>query len=86
MVRLNRAVAVAEAEGPQAGLDLLAGLEAELPRHHLLPAARAELLRRLGRLKEAVAAYDRALELVATVPEREFLLGRRAEAGHEHLI
>lgn len=86
VVRLNRAVAVAEAEGPQAGLDLLAGLEAELPRHHLLPAARAELLRRLGRLEEAVAAYDRALELVATVPEREFLLGRRAEAEQEHLI
>ncbi|MFI6503794.1 RNA polymerase sigma factor [Nonomuraea typhae] len=78
VVRLNRAVAVAEARGPQRGLDLLEGLEAHLPRHHLLPATRAELLRRLGRLEEAVAEYGKALELVATAPEREFLQARRA--------
>ncbi|NUR86297.1 MAG: RNA polymerase subunit sigma-24, partial [Nonomuraea sp.] len=66
VVRLNRAVAVAEADGPQAGLDLLAGLEEQLPRHHLLPATRAELLRRQGRLAEAAVQYGRALELVGT--------------------
>ncbi|WP_113700310.1 RNA polymerase sigma factor [Nonomuraea lactucae] len=80
VVRLNRAVAVAEAFGPARGLELLAGLEAELPRHHLLPATRADLLSRLGRLEEAVEEYGRALELVATAPEREFLLSRRGTA------
>ncbi|GAA0935329.1 RNA polymerase sigma factor [Nonomuraea longicatena] len=79
VVRLNRAVAVAEARGPERGLQLLEGLEERLPRHHLLPAARAELLRRLGRLEEAAAEYTRALALVGTVPEREFLQARRAE-------
>jgi RNA polymerase sigma-70 factor, ECF subfamily len=79
VVRLNRAVAVAEARGPERGLQLLEGLEERLPRHHLLPAARAELLRRLGRLEEAAAEYTRALTLVGTVPEREFLRTRRAQ-------
>ncbi|MFI9559446.1 RNA polymerase sigma factor [Nonomuraea endophytica] len=78
VVRLNRAVAVAEAQGPADGLELLAGLEERLPRHHLLPATRAELLRRLGRLEEAVEEYGKALALVGTAPEREFLQSRRA--------
>ncbi|MFI6297218.1 RNA polymerase sigma factor [Nonomuraea sp. NPDC050790] len=78
VVRLNRAVAVAEAQGPADGLELLAGLEEHLPRHHLLPATRAELLRRLGRLEEAVEEYGKALALVGTAPEREFLQSRRA--------
>ncbi|MGP4024107.1 RNA polymerase sigma factor [Actinomadura sp. 3N407] len=77
VVRLNRAVAVAHVSGPQAALDLLVGLEEELPRHHLLPATRADLLRRLGRRTEAIAEYDRALELVRTDAERTFLLARR---------
>ncbi|GAA3446848.1 RNA polymerase subunit sigma-24 [Planomonospora venezuelensis] len=79
VVRLNRAVAVAEADGPGAGLALLDGLDHELGRHHLLHAARAELLRRLGREREALDAYGRALEVVGTDPERAFLLSRRAE-------
>ncbi|GII95886.1 RNA polymerase sigma factor [Sinosporangium siamense] len=79
VVRLNRAVAVAEAEGPEAGLALLAGLDDALPHHHLLPATRAELLRRLGRTDEAVRWYGRALDLVGTDPERDFLLSRRAD-------
>ncbi|MEV4892609.1 RNA polymerase subunit sigma-24, partial [Nonomuraea sp. NPDC055795] len=78
VVRLNRAVAVAESQGPADGLELLAGLEERLPRHHLLPATRAELLRRLGRLEEAVEEYGKALALVGTAPEREFLQSRRA--------
>ncbi|GIH95506.1 RNA polymerase sigma factor [Planobispora siamensis] len=79
VVRLNRAVAVAEAEGPQAGLELLEGLDRALGRHHLLHATRAELLRRLGRDREALEAYGRALEAVGTDPERAFLLSRRAD-------
>ncbi|MEU4700608.1 RNA polymerase sigma factor [Nonomuraea dietziae] len=79
VVRLNHAVAVAEASGPEAGLAMLDGLEAELPHHHLLPATRAELLRRLGRTEEAVTEYGRALALVGTQQEREFLLSRRTE-------
>ncbi|GAA2415812.1 RNA polymerase sigma factor [Nonomuraea africana] len=79
VVRLNRAVAVAEAAGAAEGLALLEGLETELPHHHLLPATRAELLRRLGRAEEAVAEYGRALALVGTQQEREFLLSRRTE-------
>ncbi|WP_431895370.1 RNA polymerase sigma factor [Nonomuraea sp. bgisy101] len=79
VVRLNRAVAVAEATGPAEGLALLEGLETALPHHHLLPATRAELLRRLGRLEEAVGEYGRALALVGTAQEREFLLTRRTE-------
>src|ERR671939_392906 len=61
IVALNRAVAVAEVHGPAAALALLDGLD--LPRSHLLPAVRADLLRRLGRTTEAVAAYDTALGL-----------------------
>jgi RNA polymerase sigma-70 factor (ECF subfamily) len=80
VVRLNRAVAVAEAYGPERGLGLLAGLDDALPRHHLLPATRAELLSRLGRMEEAVAEYGRALELAGTTPEREFLSSRRGAA------
>ncbi|GIH80556.1 RNA polymerase sigma factor [Planobispora longispora] len=79
VVRLNRAVAVAEASGPEAGLELLGGLDRALGRHHLLHATRAEFLRRLGREREALDAYGRALEVVGTDPERTFLLSRRAD-------
>jgi RNA polymerase sigma-70 factor, ECF subfamily len=78
VVRLNRAVAVAECKGPGEALNLLAGLDELLPRHHRLPATRAELLARLGRDTEAVEQYDRALELVGgNAAERAFLCGRR---------
>ncbi|GGS76424.1 RNA polymerase subunit sigma-24 [Planobispora rosea] len=79
VVRLNRAVAVAEASGPGDGLKLLDGLDRMLGRHHLLHATRAEFLRRLGREREALDAYERALEVVGTDPERAFLLSRRAD-------
>jgi RNA polymerase sigma-70 factor, ECF subfamily len=79
VVRLNRAVAVAEAEGAAAGLALLDGLEELLPRHHRLPATRAELLRRLGDHTGAVAEYDRAIERVGTAAERAYLISRRDE-------
>jgi hypothetical protein len=75
VVELNRAVAVAQAYGPEAGLSLLDDLDArgELPAYHLLPAARADLLRNLGRFEESAAAYRRSLTLVANEPERRFL-------------
>nr|WP_308016538.1 sigma-70 family RNA polymerase sigma factor [Jidongwangia harbinensis] len=81
VVRLNRAVAVAEASGPADALDLLTGLEERLPGHHQLPATRAELLRRLGRSTAAVAEYDRAIALVGTDVERAFLTARRGEVA-----
>jgi RNA polymerase sigma-70 factor (ECF subfamily) len=79
VVRLNRAVAVAESEGAVAGLALLDGLEELLPRHHRLPATRAELLRRLGDHAGAVVEYDRAIEGAGTVAERAYLTARRDE-------
>lgn len=62
VVRLNRAVAVAEAAGPAHGLELLEGLEQDLPRSHRLPAVEAELARRAGDTNRALAAYERAIE------------------------
>jgi RNA polymerase sigma-70 factor, ECF subfamily len=81
IVELNRAVAVAQAEGPEDGLRLLDGLDqrGELAAYHLLPAARADLLKKLGRSQEAAEAYRRALSLVANEPERRFLKRRLAE-------
>jgi RNA polymerase sigma-70 factor (ECF subfamily) len=77
VVALNRAVAVAEVEGPSAALALLDRLD--LPRSSLLPAVRADLLRRLGRDAEAVAAYDAALALGPNETEAAFLRRRRDE-------
>jgi RNA polymerase sigma-70 factor (ECF subfamily) len=77
VVELNRAVAVAMAEGPAAGLELLDDLP--LDRYHLFHSARADLLRREGRVDEARAAYERARELVTNEPERAFLSRRIAE-------
>jgi RNA polymerase sigma-70 factor, ECF subfamily len=80
VVELNRAVAVAMAEGPQAGLELIEPLEGgRLEGYHLLHATRADLLRRLGRDDEAAAAYRRAHELAANPTERAFLERRLAE-------
>jgi RNA polymerase sigma-70 factor, ECF subfamily len=78
VVRLNRAVAVAEAGSPEAALSLLDGLEDTLPANHLVPAVRAELLSRIGRDAEADAAYDAALRLVRTDAERAHLERRRS--------
>jgi RNA polymerase sigma-70 factor, ECF subfamily len=71
VVELNRAVAVAEAEGPEAGLQLVDGLD--LGGYRYFHAARAELLRRLERPDEARGAFERALELTPDGPERRFL-------------
>ena len=78
IVELNRAVAVAMAEGPAHGLDLVERIPG-LDRYHLLHAARADLLRRLGRTEEAASAYARALELATNPTERGFLERRLAE-------
>jgi RNA polymerase sigma-70 factor, ECF subfamily len=80
VVALNRAVAVAMAEGPERGLELIAELEGGmLDRYHLLHAARADLLRRLDRREEAAEAYRRARELTDNPAERAFLERRLAE-------
>lgn len=81
IVALNRAVAIAQADGPAAGLALLDELAAggELAGYHLMPAARADLLRRLGRLPDAAAEYERALALSDNDAERRFLRRRLAE-------
>jgi RNA polymerase sigma-70 factor (ECF subfamily) len=81
LVDLNRAVAVAMVDGPEAGLVLLDELAADrhLSAYHLLPAARADLLRRLGRTAEAADAYRAALALVGNEPERDYL-ARRLES------
>jgi RNA polymerase sigma-70 factor (ECF subfamily) len=79
VVRLNRAAAVAMAEGPEAGLRLVDGVGDELAEFHPFHAARADLLRRAGRRDEAAAAYRRAVALCANAVERRFLEGRLAE-------
>ncbi len=83
VVELNRAVAVAMADGPAVGLALVEALDASgaLSNYYLLPATRADLLRRLGRHQEAAAAYRQALELVATDAEHRYLIRRLAETG-----
>jgi RNA polymerase sigma factor (sigma-70 family) len=83
VVALNRAVAVGFAEGPGAGLkalDELAG-EPQLASYAYLPSARADFLKRLGRIDEACAAYAEALDLTDNAVEREFLRARLDETG-----
>ena len=81
IVSLNRAVAVAMADGPAPGLELIEALAAgdDLAHYHLLHAARADLLRRLGSPVEAAKSYLRALALVTNDSERRFLEGRLRE-------
>jgi predicted RNA polymerase sigma factor len=83
VVRLNRAVAVAEADGPEAGLALLDGLDEVMPTSHRVSTVRAELLVRAGRAEEAAAAYERAIGLCTNEAERAHLLGRREALGRE---
>lgn len=85
VVRLNRAVAVAVAEvdGPAAGLALLDGLESSLSTNHLYHSARADLLRRLDRTDDAALSYRRALDLAGTDADQEFLRGRLKLVGSE---
>ena len=79
VVALNRAVAIAEIEGAEAALTLVDALD--LGAYHLFHAVRADLLRRLGRRDEAVAAYDAALALTENVAERAFLERRRTSTA-----
>jgi RNA polymerase sigma-70 factor, ECF subfamily len=79
VVSLNRAVAVAMVDGPQSALGLIDELADDLDSYHLLHAARADLLRRMGTFAEAAAAYQRALSLVSNDSERRFLERRLRE-------
>jgi RNA polymerase sigma-70 factor (ECF subfamily) len=83
VVALNAAVAVAMADGPQAGLAMVDRLDetGALERYYLLPATRADFLRRLGRNEDAAADYERALGLVTNPAERRFLERRLAEVA-----
>jgi RNA polymerase sigma-70 factor (ECF subfamily) len=81
VIDLNRAVAVAMRDGPEAGLALIDAIleRGDLADYHLAHSARADLLRRLGRSAEAAAAYRKALGLSRQEPERRFLEGRLRE-------
>jgi RNA polymerase sigma-70 factor (ECF subfamily) len=83
VVELNRAAAVAMAEGPERGLRLIDRLvtEGELDQYHLLHSARGDLLRRLGRFPDAARAYRAALDLATNPAERAFLAARLAEVA-----
>jgi RNA polymerase sigma-70 factor (ECF subfamily) len=83
MVALNRAVAIAMRDGPEAGLALIEPMltEAPLATYHLTHAAHADLCRRAGRIAEARISYARALDLARQEPERRFLRRRLAELG-----
>jgi RNA polymerase sigma-70 factor (ECF subfamily) len=83
VVELNRAVAVAMRDNPQAGLSLIDAIleRGDLTDYHLAHSARAEMCRRLGKRPEARAAYERALALAQQEPERRFLERRLAELG-----
>jgi RNA polymerase sigma-70 factor, ECF subfamily len=81
VVELNRAVAVAMRDGPEAGLALIDAILArgDLADYHLAHSARADLCRRLGRMAEARASYERALVLTRQEPEQRFLERRLRE-------
>lgn len=81
IVELNRAVAIAMAEGPAKGLELVDAIlgRGELQAYHLAHSARADFLRRLGRRQEAIAAYQTALSLCRQEPEQAFLRRRISE-------
>jgi RNA polymerase sigma-70 factor (ECF subfamily) len=81
VVEANRAIAVAMSEGPAAGLVILdaVGTDPRLTRWPQLHIARAELLRRVGRRDEAIAAYETAIALEPPAPERAFLTRRMGE-------
>jgi RNA polymerase sigma-70 factor (ECF subfamily) len=83
VVELNRAVAVSMALGPEEGLAIVESLaeRGELRGYYLLPAARADMLRRLGRYPEAASAYEEARDLAGTEAERRYLERRRREAS-----
>ena len=79
VVALNRAIAVAELDGPQVALARVDALAEHLTDYHAFHATRADLLRRLGRSADARAAYDRAIELAGNSAETAYLTRRRDE-------
>jgi len=79
VVALNRAIAVAEVDGPEAALAIVDRLEDKLAGYHAYHATRAELLRRLGRAEQSRAAYDKAIELAGNIAEKAYLTRRRGE-------
>jgi RNA polymerase sigma-70 factor (ECF subfamily) len=81
IVRLNRAIAVGERDGAEAGLELIDALEPELREYHAFHAARADLLRRLGRVTASRDAYDAAIALTSNAAEIAYLMRRRDEAA-----
>jgi len=85
VVELNRAVAIAMRDGPEAGLRLIDALVAagELAGYHLAHTARADLCRRLGKTAEARSSYEKALALTQQEPERRFLENRLKELKSE---
>jgi RNA polymerase sigma-70 factor (ECF subfamily) len=87
VVALNRAIALAETEGPEAGLTAVDVVGRALDNYYPLHAARASMLRRLGRLYAASAAYERAAELATSSPDRDYFVAQLREltdrAGQE---
>jgi RNA polymerase sigma-70 factor (ECF subfamily) len=81
IVALNRAIAVAELDGPEVALAAVDRLEPRLAGYHVYHATRADLLRRLGRGRQAGAAYDTAIELAGNTAERAYLTRRRDQLG-----
>ena len=82
VIALNRAVAVSMSEGPDAGLALIELIAPDgLPDYHLLPAARGDMLRRLGRRTEAAEAYRAARDLAGTDAERRYLERRSRDVS-----
>ncbi|WP_433139536.1 RNA polymerase sigma factor [Actinomadura nitritigenes] len=81
IVALNRAIAVAELDGPQVALGIVDRLEDKLTGYHAYHATRADLLRRLGRSRQSRAAYDRAIDLAGNTAETAYLTRRRDQPG-----
>ncbi len=81
IIALNRAIAVAELDGPEVALAAVDRLEDRLAGYHLYHATRADLLRRLGRSQKSRAAYDKAIELAGNTAETAYLTRRRDQLG-----
>ncbi|MFF0522740.1 RNA polymerase sigma factor [Actinomadura nitritigenes] len=81
IIVLNRAIAVAELDGPQVALAIVDRLEDKLAGYHAYHATRADLLRRLGRSRQSRAAYDRAIDLAGNTAETAYLTRRRDQLG-----
>ena len=82
VIALNRAIAVAEVEGPDAALTALDAIATDLDSYHLMHASRGTFLRRLGAREAAKAAFERAAHLAATKADRQFLAKQIEELAH----